>query len=124
MSSAGATRLREPGIYQANPAVFEVGGIAGGQYCSAGAGDGRDLRVQVGDWTALPAAGSCDRGKGAGGILVERKNAAGKIFRERRLGLGQHVVTALPPGKKFDSKEDFGHGDGGDKEMAVLRLSG
>ena len=113
---------RRPRIDQANAAVFEIGGIARRQNCSAGASDGRDLRVQVGDRTASRAAAGCDHGKRACGVLVKGENPACEIFRECRLGLGKHFIAALPVGKKFDAEEDFGDGDAGDKEMAVLRL--
>jgi hypothetical protein len=47
LGTAGGTPalLSRPGIYQADAAAFEIGGVARGQSGIAGAGDGGDLCV-------------------------------------------------------------------------------
>jgi len=124
---SGEHRLRSgglPGIDQGHAAAFEIGSVACGQDGPAGVGDGSDLRVEVGDWTASRAARGGYFWKGARGRFIERKDASGEVFHERRLGLGKHLVVPPSLGKKFDAEQDFRHRDGGHEEMAAVRLSG
>ena len=110
-------RILLPGIDQAHAAALEISGVARGQYGSAGAGDGGDLGIELGDWTALGAVSGGYFWKSAGGLLVERENASGKILSEHNLSFGSQTVAPLTPGKDFDSVKNLRHGHGGGEEF-------
>ena len=74
-------------VHQPNAAVFEVAGVARGQSCAAGAGNGGDLGVELGDGTALRATLRSNLREGTRGIFVEGQHAPGEVFRKYRFSL-------------------------------------
>jgi hypothetical protein len=66
--------------------------------------DGGDLRVQVWDRSALGAAAGCDARKRVYGVFVKGQRPPAKIFREHRLGQGDHFVAAFPLGRSSSPK--------------------
>src|ERR1039458_896116 len=80
----------QPGIYQAQAAVFKIAGVACGQDGMAGVRDGGDLRVEVCDRSALRAAADGDLRKRARGIFVEGQYLPCEVFCKCRFSLGDH----------------------------------
>src|SRR2546430_13637580 len=56
-------------------AILKVLGIARGQRCAAGTGDGSDLRVPLRDGAPQCPASGRNLWKGARGVVIERQNA-------------------------------------------------
>ena len=91
-----------PRINQTHAAAFEIGGVACGKNCAARVGNGGDLGVEIGNWTALCPAPDYDLRKRSGSILVERQYPPKEVFCKCRFSLGEHLVATLSSRKKFD----------------------
>ncbi len=105
----------QPGVDQANVAVFEIGGVAGRQRWAKGPRDGRNLRVKQADGASVRAPVRRDGREGARRVFVEGKNASGKKSGEHRLRRHQQSSPAFPLRKQFDSLKDLSHADAGGK---------
>ena len=107
--------LRLPGVYQANAAALEIGGVARRQKSAAGVSDGGDLRVEVRDGTTLGAATERNLRKRACSVFVEGQNASGEDFAEHSFHTREERGPSFSVRQEFDSIQDLRQCDGCDK---------
>lgn len=110
-----ALRGSGPGVDEADAAVGEVLGVAGGKDGAMVTGDGGDESVERAGWEAeRPAAGD-NFSVIRSGRFIEGENSAGEQPEQEAVGGCLEAVSPFSSGEDLDSGTNLGRCDGGGK---------